>query len=202
MYVVTEKVPAFGEEERLADEQLVARIVLDGDTTLFGCLYRRYHARIFTLAYGMSGEKGRAEDLSQEIFLRAYQSLPGFRGEATFSTWLYRLATNHCLNSCRRERWRRGHVVGLAAADVLPSRGTEARPDENVRREELQAELRRALMSLKPQMRLLVVLRELEGLSYAEIAERLDSSEGSVASGLSRARALLARKLERLKGKI
>lgn len=181
------------------DEQLV-RAARAGDADCFGLLYRRYHKRTFSLAYGMTGRADRAEDLTQEIFARVYEQLENFDGRAEFATWFYRLAVNCALNYCRRERWWRRASASLDDAEALSVESGDARTDDRLQSEQVQARVRKALASLKPQARVLVVLREIEGMSYDEIAERLECSPGSVASGLSRARLLLARKLESMRG--
>jgi len=202
MYVLTQAVEVFDGEELREDEQLVARICA-GESALFAQLYRRFYARTFALAYGMTGRREAADDLTQEIFLRAYERLGNYHGRSSFATWFYRLAVNHCLNYCRRER--RHQYVASDANDGPSSlfvSGAEERMAANLLQRQVQAQVRQALLTLKPEWRVLLVLKEIEGLSYEEIAEQLNCSTGSVASGLSRARQLLARKLENLKGKI
>src|ERR1700750_3013702 len=109
MYVLTELaeiVPAA--DDGLQDESLVA-LIRTGER-LFGLLYERYRARTFALAFGMTGHREQAEDLTQEIFLRVYQRLNTFQGQAKFATCFYRIALNQCLNHCRNER-RRRHTI-------------------------------------------------------------------------------------------
>jgi RNA polymerase sigma-70 factor, ECF subfamily len=204
MYVLTEVADSVRESgNELQDELIVARIAA-GEKGLFALIYQRYQARAFGLAFGMTGQREQADDLTQEIFIRAYERISSFKGDAKFSTWFYRLALNHCLNHCRKERWRiRSFTTpGEQSAPLL----VELRPSEEVHeallRQEIQQQIKIALLSLKPDVRMLLVLKEIEGLSYEEIAEQLDCSTGTVASRLNRARSLLARKLEGLKGKI
>jgi RNA polymerase sigma-70 factor (ECF subfamily) len=152
----------------------------------------------------MTGQREQAEDLTQEIFLRVYERLNTFQGQATFATWFYRIALNHSLNYCRNERRRRRTVANPdeGQATVLVELRVVEQADATLLRKEIQQQLRSALLSLKPEIRALILLKEIEGLSYEEIAERLECSPGTVASRLSRGRRLLARKLESLKGKI
>jgi RNA polymerase sigma-70 factor (ECF subfamily) len=203
MYVLTEVADiVLEEDDELQDELIVTRIRAE-ERRLFGLLYQRYRKRAFALAFGMTGQREQAEDLTQEIFLRVYQRLSTFQGQAKFSTWFYRIALNHCLNHCRHERRRR---VALRSDDSQATLVVELRAveqaDASLLRKEIQQQLRSALLSLKPDVRVLLLLKEMEGLSYEEIAERLECSTGTVASRLSRGRRLLARKLESLKGKI
>lgn len=186
--------------EQLPDEEL-ARRVAGGQVEVFALLYERYYARAFRLAWGMTGERGAAEELTQEIFLRVWQKAGQFRGESSFSTWFYRLATRCCLNL----RHRRPGAVVFEALDVieqLPHPSAMKQIEAPLEQQQLQDEVQRALLSLKPEWRLVVLLKDLEGLSYDEIAVRLECSAGTVASRLNRARALLARKLAHLRGAV
>lgn len=203
MYVLTEVADIVLGEDELQDESIVARISA-GERRLFGVLYQRYRIRTFALAFGMTGQREQAEDLTQEIFLRVYERLGTFQGQAKFATWFYRIALNQCLNHCRDERRRRRTVTSAndGQATVLVELRAVEGADASLLRKEIQQQLRSALLSLKPEIRVLLLLKEIEGLSYEEIAERLECSTGTVASRLSRGRTLLARKLESLKGKI
>jgi RNA polymerase sigma-70 factor (ECF subfamily) len=204
MYVLTEIANIVPHNEaELPDEMIVARVCA-GEDTLFALLYQRYRAKTFALAYGMTGQREQADDLTQDIFLRVYQRLSTFQGHAKFSTWFYRISLNCCLNYCRRERsssTRLTSATEVAAPMLVEVRRTEE-AHEALLRQEIQQQIKLALLSLKPQLRMLLILKEIEGLSYDEIAERLECSTGTVASRLNRARQLLARKLESLKGKI
>ena len=190
-------------DQNQSDEVIVLRIKA-GEGELFVHLYDRYYAKVFRLAFGMTAEREQADDLAQDIFLRVYRQIDGFRMDSTFATWFYRIAFNHCLTYLRRQRWRR---LMVTTSDLPNDREVgDDQPtnlaDASLLKQEIQSEVRRALLSLKPKARLLVFLKDIEGLSYDEIAEQLDCSPGTVASGLSRARHLLARKLAPLKGKI
>ncbi len=202
MYVLTELAETDLEaDDELQDESIVARI-RTGER-LFALLYQRYRTRTFALAFGMTGQREQAEDLTQEIFLRVYQRLNTFQGQAKFATWFYRIALNQCLNHCRNERRRRTVASpDDGQATLIVELRVVEQADATLLRKEIQHQLRSALLSLKPDLRVLLLLKEIEGLSYEEIAERLECSPGTVASRLSRGRRLLARKLESLKGKI
>jgi RNA polymerase sigma-70 factor (ECF subfamily) len=184
-------------DEEMADEEL-ARLVAAGQAEVFAELYARYYARAYRLAWGMTGQRGAAEELTQEIFVRAWQKLGQFRGEASFGTWFYRLAARCCLN--HRSRSPRHETLEVVEEAPLPAGMKQV--ESNVERQELQRAVQRALLSLKPEWRLIVILKDIEGLSYEEIAARLDCSTGTIASRLNRARALLARKLEHLRGAV
>ena len=180
------------------DEQLAVDI-LSGHSHLFALIYRRYFSRAFRLAFSVCGNREQADDLTQEIFLRVYQGLAGFNGNSAFSTWFYRIALNHCLNYCRRERWRR---LWIRTETPLSIDRLESRSDADMLEREIQSRVRLALQSLKPETRIMVILKDIEGFTYQEIAERLDCSPGTVASVVSRARKLLAQKLSVLKGNL
>jgi RNA polymerase sigma-70 factor, ECF subfamily len=204
MYVLTQTAEALDYEIEGEDEHLVARIRA-GDRALFAQLYHRYYKRTFALAFGMTARREEADDVTQEIFMRAYERLDTYRGGSSFATWFYRLAVNHCLNYCRRQRKYRAALVNVDDAEGSPfiqTAGAESYMADHLLQRQLQVQVQQALLSLKPEMRVLIVMKEMEGLSYEEIGERLGCSTGTVASRLSRARSLLARKLENLKGKI
>jgi RNA polymerase sigma-70 factor (ECF subfamily) len=176
------------------DEELVS-LVVAGQIDVFAALYERFYSRVYRMAYGMTGQHQAAEDLVQDVFVRAYQKLKLFAGQSSFATWFYRLALNHCLNHCKSERKRlRLQTTDLVQTPAVPAKQMEDR----VLGKELQTEVHRALLSLKPRMRMIVILRDIEGLSYQEIADRMNCSMGTLASQLKRARTLLARKLEHL----
>lgn len=148
----------------------------------------------------MTGRSEAAEELTQEIFLRAWQKVWQFCGEASFGTWFYRLATHCCLNF-RRRLPARAHE-SLEVVEQLPQSNAMNQIEANIRQQKIQGEVQRALLSLKPKWRLIVILKDIEGLSYEEIAERMNCSTGTVASSLNRSRALLARKLEHLRSHV
>ena len=187
-------------EEARTDEELV-EIILAGQGEVFAQLYERYYLRAYRLAYGMTGRREVAEDLAQEIFLRAYQKLGQFKGQSRFATWFYRLAINHCL----RHRQRAQKSIEETVEDLEQARPAQreelAREAETALfQQQAQALLHKALLSLKPDLRMAVILRNLEDLSYEEIAERMNCSVGTVGTRLHRAHKLLAQKLASLRG--
>jgi RNA polymerase sigma-70 factor (ECF subfamily) len=187
--------------EPSTDEELV-ELVLAGQGEVFARLYERYYLRAYRLAYGMTGQREAAEDLTQEIFLRTYQKLHQFRGEARFATWFYRLTTNHCLRYRQRARRNPEEVIDDLEQALPQPCATQSRREAEAKlfQQQTQTIIHKALLSLKPELRLVVVLRNLEGLSYEEIAERMDCSVGTVGTWLHRAHKLLARKLAGLRG--
>lgn len=188
---------AFGPYETRTDEELV-QLIVTGQPEVFAELYERYYSRVYRLAYGMTGRHDSAEDLAQEVFIRAYQKIGLFSEQSSYSTWFYRLALNHCLNHCRSARRRKQAETGDLEQPALTAALKQM--EKRVLQKEMQDQIHRALFSLKPKYRLIVILRDIENLSYEEIAERVNCSTGTLASQLKRARKILARKLEHLKG--
>ena len=180
------------------DEELV-RLVVAGERDLFAPIYERYYWRVFRMAYGMTGNRGSAEDLTQEIFMRAYQRLKEFRGQSAFSTWLYRVAVNHSLNY-RRKHQAEAREESTSKTDPQPMVDESTTAETGVMRQQMTLQVHRALLALKPKFRMIVILKDIEGLSYEEIAQRTNCSTGTVASRLNRSRKLLAQKLEHLRG--
>ena len=182
-------------QEVKTNEELVAE-TLGARPEAFRELYDRLYSRTYRLAYGMTGRHELAEDLTQEIFIRTYQKLAKFDMRSSFATWFYRLAINHSLNYRKREM--KDIHKGSEIDDQLPS-GAEQNIESNVLGQQIQSQINRALISLKPTHRMVVILKDVEGLNIAEIADRMNCSQGTVASRLFRARDLLARKLEHLR---
>lgn len=190
-------------DEVRTDEELV-ELVIAGQGEVFARLYDRYYLRAYRLAYGMTGRREAAEDLTQEIFLRTYQKLGQFKGKSKFATWFYRLMINHCLRYRQRERKNTEETVEDLEQAIPPQWGglfVVREAEAALFQQQAQALIHKALLSLKPDLRMAVILRNLEGLSYEEIAERLNCSVGTVGTRLHRAHKLLARKLTNLQGK-
>jgi len=179
-------------EERVREARLVARIRA-GDTRAFEELVSAYQHRIFAVAQRMLGNVAEAEEIAQEVFLRVHRSIADFRGEARLSTWLYAITSRLCLNrlTSGERRLRRDDTDALERA---PGDGDAAALLE---RSEVESALRDAIAGLPEERRIVVVLRDLEGLSYEEISEVLALEPGTVSSRLHRARMDLKAKLER-----
>ncbi|MBA3998537.1 MAG: RNA polymerase subunit sigma-24 [Candidatus Accumulibacter sp.] len=178
---------ACAEEE---DRALVAR-TLAGDAPAFTTLVRRYQERVFRFVLRLCGTRDEALDLTQETFMKAHQALPGWRPEAQFRTWLFSIAHNATLDVLRR----RQRVIFVPLAADSPDDAVAQRPDPGARPDERCADrqrialLDRALRELPAEQREILWLRELEDMSYGEIAAALGIAEGTVKSRLARARA-------------
>ena len=164
-----------------------------GDQDAFEQLVRLYEKRVFALAQRMCGNPEDAAEAAQEAFLAAWQGLRFFRGEASFSTWLYRLASNACVDLLRREgRHRAAAGPSLDDGELnleLPAR--EGAPQALAERAELREQIEAGLAALPPDYRQVLILRELHQRAYGEIAEILSLDLGTVKSRISRGRKLL-----------
>lgn len=176
------------------DEATLLARLKAGDTKAFEVLVVIYQHRVFGIALRMLGNRAEAEDIAQETFLRAHRAVGEFRGESRLGTWLYAIASRLCLNRIASAP-RRLERPGDAALLQLPA----ATPDAAgvLERSELEAALQQAIAALPEERRIVVILRDIEGLSYEEIAAALDLEPGTVRSRLHRARTDLKAKLER-----
>ena len=169
------------------DAELV-RSVRGGDRSAFNQLVLKYRRRVMGVAARMLEDRADAEDLAQDVFVRIFRSLGDFKGEALFSTWLYRITANACLNRRKkqqRERRLKEDIDGLEPLRLDPF----ANPHVLLERKQLKALLERIIQALPEEQRIVLVLRDLEGLSYEEIADCLGVELGTVRSRLHRARA-------------
>jgi RNA polymerase sigma-70 factor (ECF subfamily) len=175
------------------DARLLARLRA-GEARAFEELVTMYQHRVFGVALRMLGHRAEAEEIAQETFLRAHRSLGAFRGEARLGTWLYAIASRLCLN--RLASGPRRHERSDDAA-LLHTPAGEADAGGALERAELEAALHQAIAALPEDRRIVVVLRDLEGLSYEAIGEVLGVPLNTVRSRLHRARLDLKSKLER-----
>jgi len=169
------------------NELLLISRARGGDREAFGELVEQYRDNVYRLAYRMCGNAYDADEAAQEAFVAAWRALPNFRGDAKFSTWLYRLTTNAAIDVMRREKRHKtvgdGEMVDLA--DDADS------PQETVERTEQQEAVQKALATLSEEYREVLLLRYMEELDYAEIAEVLQLPSGTVKSRINRAKAAL-----------
>ena len=176
------------------DDPEFLRRLRAGEVRAFEEMVTAYQHRVFGVAVRMLGNAAEAEEMAQEVFLRAHRALGDFRGEAKLSTWLYTIASRLCLTrlgSTERSLIRQGEESLLRLPQATGG------PDAALEQSELETALHRAIAELPDDRRMVVVLRDLEGLSYEEIAAALDLELGTVRSRLHRARMDLKDKLER-----
>ncbi|MGI8499458.1 MAG: RNA polymerase sigma factor [Gemmatimonadaceae bacterium] len=159
-----------------------------GDPESFERLYREHVGRVFALCLRLSGEGGRAEELTQDVFVRAWQTLGTFRGESAFSSWLHRLTVNVALTAFRGEGRRERRVRPVAALPDVA--GREGAGDHDI-------DLERAIAALPPGARAVFVMYDVEGYQHDEIARELGIAVGTSKAHLFRARRLLREALER-----
>lgn len=177
--------------ERGLDQLLVAR-VQKGDNTAFDLLVRKYQHRVAKLVGRYVRDRAEVEDVTQEAFLKAYRALRGFRGDSAFYTWLYRIAVNTAKNYLDA-RGRRPVSLDLEAEgiEVLDSNEglrEQATPEHHLLTDEIANTVHRVLEGLPADLRTAITLREVEGLSYEEIADIMDCPIGTVRSRIFRAR--------------
>jgi RNA polymerase sigma-70 factor (ECF subfamily) len=168
---------------RSADAELVDRC-RRGEVDAFEELYRRHSARLYNLAFRMFGNATDAEDVLQEIFLLAYRKLSSFKGEAALSTWLYRLAMNHCLDHLRSKAARMGHATDSLDDEERPAAAPSTAPEMVASRVDLE----RAIERLPEGCRAAFLLHDVEGFEHREIAEILGIATGTSKSQVHKAR--------------
>ena len=177
------------------EEAVLIDRILRGDRNAYAELVRAHQAKVLRLCASLLGES-EAEDAAQEIFLKAYRSLASFRKDSAFSTWLYRIASNHCRDLLRRRsRQKTESLEQLLETSNEKAQSLLASDDPRARAE--QADLAEQILStLSPDERLILTLREVQGLSYREIAEALACSLDAVKGRLKRAREMLMSRLD------
>lgn len=177
-------------------EQILLERSKAGDVAAFETLIEAYQKKIFNLAFRMIGNYDDAGDLAQEALIRVYKSIAGFKEQSSFSTWVYRITTNVCLDEIRKRKNKK--VLSLdeeiQVEDGEMQRQIESDdplPDEVFEREELRQIINKAIETLPEEQRTVIMLRDLQGLSYDEIADILDCPGGTVKSRINRARQAL-----------
>jgi RNA polymerase sigma-70 factor (ECF subfamily) len=166
-----------------------------GDREAFQKLFETYKDKVYSIALHFSRDESSARDITQQVFLKLFTTIGQFRHDAEFTTWLYRIVSNACTDERRKTRrfipfGDEGEVKGMA---------TRGRQEDNYIRREMADSVRGAIGELSPKLRMPILLKYVEGLSYEEIAEALGLSKGTVASRLNRGHKALARKLGHLR---
>ena len=168
-----------------ADDALIARF-LQGDRQAFDSLVLRYQRKIYIQVYQMVPHREDALDLTQEVFLKAFQGLPRFNQRSNFYTWIYRIAVNCCIDFLRT-KGRRPAEHNTVPVEPDPPASTKTSPLYQVESDELSEQIRIAVMALAPKQREIFILRHWENLRIADIAERVQRSEGTVKAQLCHA---------------
>lgn len=178
--------------EPITDAACVRRLQR-GDSAAFEILVRRHEKTIFNLLYRMLGDYDEAAETSQEVFLSAYRSIGQFRGEANFSTWLYRIALNHATTRRKSTSLRQKRLVPLDNTDMVDE--GRAGPAESLETKELRESVQRALNDLEPEDAAVILLRDMQDVPYEDVARALKIPIGTVKSRLHRARQALKTRL-------
>lgn len=189
-------------------ESRLVRRLQDRDEAAFREMVRLHEQRVFNLVFRMLGNREEAEDLAQEVFVTVFKSIDSFRGDCKLSTWIYRIAVNHCKNRYKylsRRMYRSSKPLDdvsereMAGRDGGPTHSLQAQisePDKLLMGLQLEEAIQKEIAGLDEEQRLLVVLRDVQGLSYQEIATITQLPEGTVKSRLHRARMMLKDRLQ------
>jgi len=178
-------------------EQEILQKIRSGEVSAFREVFDTFHGMVFDICCRMIGNRHEAEDITQEIFINAYKSLNRFRGESKLSTWLYRIAINHCLNYQSRKKWQQWLSLDFIS-ETEPEQNPAShnnRPDTLLEQKETESIIQKCILSLPKQQQTALILHRYEGLSYQEIAQIMNCSVSSVESRLFRAKQSLCAKL-------
>ena len=183
------------------DDMMLVERALEGDLAAFEQLVARYQNKIVGFAARMLNDHEEAEDVAQEAFVKVYRSLDSFRGQAQFSTWLYRIVTNLCIDRARTKKRRPQQAYSLDEPFDADDKGGRELPDatyepsKSVEREELRRVVRTTVAEMPEKMRQVLIMCDMQGMAYENIAQILGCPIGTVKSRLFHARADLARRL-------
>lgn len=190
-------------------ESRLVRRLKQRDETAFRELIRTYQTDVFNLVFRMLANKEEAEDLAQEVFVTVFKAIDGFRGDSKLSTWLYRIAVNHCKNRFKylaRRQYNAQQPLDEVSERAMTGRDGGAtvtlqaqisRPDRMMEGLQLEQAIQQEIAGLDQDQRMLIILRDVQGLSYQEIASIAQLPEGTVKSRLHRARMTLKDRLKR-----
>lgn len=179
------------------EEHKLVQLSQEGHEEAFGSLVKKYEARVFHMAYSLVRNQETADDLAQEIFVKAYLALPQFKFKSNFGTWLYRIAANHIQDFLRKEKKNKKVPLEETMFRSLQDKGNQKRKQKMIIERQSQL-LHQALRLLPPKYQLIISLRDIQGFSYQEITRLLNLSPGTVDSRLHRARKMLRKKIEPL----
>lgn len=186
----------------LSDRQIGAEIIAacrSGDRDAFRVLYETYKNRVYSISlYFFHGDPSAASDATQQVFLKLMTAIPQFRGEAEFSTWLYRLVVNVCMDAAR-QRQSRPRIAEAARLEDFAAPGSQ---EDDYARSQLAQSVRAAVSALPPKFRIAVLLRYFDDLSYEQMALALRCSMGTIASRLNRGHKMLAERLQAMKDRV
>lgn len=180
----------------MTGEKVLLARARKGEIAAFESLMTAYENRVYTLALRSTGSEQDAADITQEVFLRVWKNLESFRGDSSLSTWLYRVTSNLCVDFARK-RAAEGSIASIddieGPAASIPDPSRTIQPEQMIENQELREELQYGLAQLSEEHRKVVLLRDIAGLTYTEVAHTLGLEEGTVKSRLARARKTLRR---------
>ena len=175
---------------------VIVQRVQNGEVSAFNQLVQKYRQPLFSTIYNMTGNREDATDIAQEVFIKAFQSIKRFRGQASFYTWLYRIAVNSSITFIKRakkQRFINYETINetLVSSEILEYFTAKTKTEKGALLKELQEKLNEALQKLSPKHRIVVILHEVEGMNHKEIADITKTSEGTVRSRLHYAKKML-----------
>jgi len=175
------------EENRVSDEELLVQIrkAAEGDLRPFETLVRRYQRKVTTNCRYLSGSPDDAEDLAQEVFMKVYFGLAGFEGRSSFNTWVQRIKSNHCINFVKKKRLE---TVDIDAPGVDAASGVAPKAERELEKEDTRTRVGKILLQLSETLRIPLVMRDMDGMSYEEIAEEMDLGLSAVKMRIKRGR--------------
>jgi RNA polymerase sigma-70 factor, ECF subfamily len=184
-------------KEGLTEAQIIAGCQ-QGDREAFHELFEAYKDKVYSMALHFSRDETAARDITQQVFLKLFSSITQFRHDSSFTTWLYRIVANACTDEQRKQRRFVPFTDGVEVRNMI-AKGSQ---EDNYMQRQVADSVHDAIGDLSPKLRLPILLKYVEGLSYDEIAEALGLSKGTVASRLNRGHKILARKLSYLRGAV
>lgn len=192
--------PAPSKETNQPDDRALVAFASKGNLSAYNELVRRYQTRIYSLAYNMTSSKEDAEDMVQDVFVKAYSSLKNFRGTSSFYTWIYRIAINRTINFLKKRKKKQAVSLndmdeGVERDPAYVELSARESPVRDISLSELQEKLNKALLTLSEKHRTVVVLHDIQGMPHDEIAQMTGCSEGTVRSRLFYARQQLQSEL-------
>ena len=188
---------AVATKERMTEAQIIEACKA-GDRDAFHALFESYKDRVYSIAYHFSNDEAMARDVTQQVFLKLFTAIAQFRRDAEFATWLYRIVANACTDEQRKRR----RFVPFDPQIEARSMTTRGSQEDAFQRRQTAASVRAAIAELSPKLRLPILLKYVEGLSYEEIAAALNCSIGTVSSRLNRGHKQLAARLAHLRGDV
>lgn len=190
-----EQIAVMDEREK---EDGIIEACKQGDRAAFHLLFEAYKDKVYSIALHYSNDEAMARDVMQQVFLKLFTTISQFRKDAEFTTWLYRIVANACID----EQRKRKRFVQFSPEIEVKDMPAKISQEESYHRKQVAESVRAAIAELTPKLRLAVLLKYVEGLSYDEIAETLGCSIGTVSSRLNRGHKMLARKLGHLRDEI